>query len=235
MKKKSKGQAAFVVGEFCYHSRVLIVILISSAMSEYAKSCPIFFFLSHSGKPRQEILQTESRKYSSGRHEKTVSNTLLKESGDNSADDYSCGSSAYTMDDMESSQASTVQKNHEARHSPDTDQVNIHHVKCLSGHSLETDQVAVSREDGGAGDIDWVSDLQERHASAISSRLNSSANSSSTSTWSIRRTSVSSESSMCSPVQLPHLFPRLRVPAHHPASSPAKSESADDVGLTLVS
>ncbi|KAB5577215.1 hypothetical protein PHYPO_G00207360 [Pangasianodon hypophthalmus] len=193
LKKKSKGQAAFVVG-----------------------------------KPRQshEVLQIEKRKYSSGKHEKTVSNTVVNESEDKSADDYSCGSSEYTMDDMESSQASTVQKNREAGHSPDIDQDYIHHEKCVAGHRPESDQVA---KDGGTGDIDRVSDLQDSDdVSAVLSRSHSSAKSSSTSTWSIRRTSVSSNTSICSPVQLPHLFPRCGVPAHHPASNPAKSESAAD-------
>lgn len=191
-------------------------------------------FSSVSGKPSQKILQPERKKYSSGRREKTVSNTLL-ESEDISADDYSCGSSAYTRDDMESSQASTVQKNRKAGHSLDIDQDYIHHEKCGAGHSLESNEAVVSREDGVAGDIERGSDFQESDVSAVSSRLNSSAKSSSTSTWSIRRTSVSSDTGMCSPVQLPHLFPRLSVPAHHPTSDPVKSESAANVGLILVS
>lgn len=188
-----------------------------------------------SGKPRQsqDVLQTERRKYSSGRHEKTVSNTLLKESEDKSADDYSCGSSEYTMDDMESSQASTVQRNHEAGPSPDIDQDYVHHEKGVAGHSLEGDQVAVSREHGGAGDIGQV-DFQERDVSAVSSRSHSSAKSSSTSTWSVRRASVSSDTGTCSPVQLPHRFPRFSVQTNDPAANPAKSESAADVGLILV-
>lgn len=193
-------------------------------------------FSSVSGKPRQseEVLPIEKRKYRSGRREKTVSNALVKESEDKSADDYSCGSSEYSMDDMETSQASTVQKNHEAGHSSDIDQDYTHHEKYVVGHSLESDRVAVSREDGGAGDIDQVSDFQESKVSALSSRSHSSAKSSSTSTWSVRRTSVSSNTDMCSPVQL-HLFPRRSIPTHHPASNPAKSESAADVGLILVS
>ncbi|KAF4087092.1 hypothetical protein AMELA_G00091760 [Ameiurus melas] len=195
VKKKSKGQAAFVVG-----------------------------------KPRQsqEVLQNETRKYSSERREKTVSNTLVNESEDKSADVYSCGSSEYTMDDTEISHTSNVRKNCESGHSPDIDQDYIHQEKCVEGHNLESDQISVSREDGGAGDNDMVSDFQESYISALSSRSHSSAKSSSTSTWSVRRTSVSSDTGMCSPVQLPYIFPRGGVTTHQPASNPAKSESAAD-------
>lgn len=164
-----------------------------------------------------------------------MSNTLVNESEDKSADNYSCGSSEYTMDDRESSHTSNVQKSCETGHSPVIDQDYIHQEKCVEGHNLESEQNAVSREDGGAGDIDTVSDFQESDISALSSRSHSSAKSSSTSTWSVQRTSVSSDTGMCSPVQLPHLFPRGGVPTHHPASNPAKSESASDVGLILVS
>lgn len=186
-------------------------------------------YSSVSGKPRQsqEVLQTDRRQYSSGRHEKTVSKSL-KDSEDKSADEYSCGSSEYTMDDLERSQASTVQKNYEAGHSPDTDQDYIHHEKGVAGHSLEGDQVAVSREGSGDGDIDRVSDIQERDVSAVSSRSHSSAKSSSTSTWSVRRTSVSSDTGTCSPVQLPHRSLQLGVQTNIPVSNP---ESAAEVGL----
>lgn len=194
-------------------------------------------FSSVSGKPRQsqEVLPTEKRKYSSGRPEKTVTNALMKESKDKLTDSSYRGSSQYSMDAIESSQASTVQKNDEAGCSPNIDQDYIHHEKCVAGHSLESDQNAVSREDGEAQDTDQVSDFQESKISALSWRSHSSAKSSSTSTWSIRRTSVSSDTDMCSPVQRPRLFPLRSVPTHHPASNPAESESAADVGFILVS
>lgn len=190
-------------------------------------------FPSVSGKPRQsqERVQTERRKYSSGRREKTVSNTLIQESEDKSADDYSCGSSEYTMD---SSQASAVQKIREAGYSPDVDQDYVPHEKCAAGYSLDSDQVAVSREDGEVGDIDQVSDYPERDVSAVSSRSHRSAKSSSTSTWSVRRTSVSSDTGTCSPVQLPHRFARLSVPTRGPASNPDKSESAAEVSFFSI-
>ncbi|XP_058246804.1 uncharacterized protein KIAA2012 [Hemibagrus wyckioides] len=187
IKKKSKGQAAFVVG-----------------------------------KPRQSQ-EIEKKKYSSQRHEKTVSKRLKNESDDKSADDYSCGSSEYTVDDMESREVSTVHKNREAGHSPDIDQDPIHHEKFIAGHSMESDRSSASREGDGDGDIDRFS---IGDVSAVSSRSHSSAKSSSTSTWSIRRTSVSS--GMSSPVQLPRLFPRFGVLKHHPTSNPDKSESAAD-------
>ncbi|XP_027020552.2 uncharacterized protein LOC113654540 isoform X1 [Tachysurus fulvidraco] len=180
------------------------------------------------GKPRQsqEVMQTERKKYSSERHEKTVSKRLVKKSKEKSADDSSCGSSEYTVDDMESREVSPVQKNCEARHSPDIDQDFIHHEKCVAGHSMESDdRVAVSREDDGTEDVDHFSEID---ISAASSRTHSSAKSSSTSTWSIRRSSVSSDTGLYSPVQLPHHFPRLGVPTHHPASNPDKSKSAAD-------
>ncbi|KAK3543554.1 hypothetical protein QTP70_023881 [Hemibagrus guttatus] len=182
IKKKSKGQAAFVVG-----------------------------------KPRQSQ-EIEKKKYSSQTHEKTVSKRLKNESEDKSADDYSCGSSEYTMDDMESREVSTVHKSRDSGHSPDIDQDYTHHEKFVAGHSMES-------EGGGAGDIDCFS---IGDVSAVSSRSHSSAKSSSTSTWSIRRTSVSSDTGMSTPVQLPHLFPRLGVLTHHPTSNPEKSESAAD-------
>lgn len=191
-------------------------------------------FLFDSGKPRQsqEVMRTEKKKYSSERHEKTVSKRQVKESEDKSADDYSCGSSEYTVDVVESREVSPVQKNHEARHSPDIDQDFIHHEKCVAGHSMESDdRVAVSREDDGTGDVDHFYGID---ISAATSRTHSSAKSSSTSTWSIRRSSVSSDTGLYSPVQLPHHFPRLGVPTHHPASNPDKSKSAADVGFIVV-
>lgn len=193
-------------------------------MSNHVQFSPV------SGKPRQsqEILQTERRKNSSGRHEKTVSKSL-KDSEDKSADEYSCGSSEYTTDDLESSQASTVRKNHEAGRSPYID-----HEKGAAGHSLDGDQVTISRESGGDGDIDRVSDFQERDVSAVSSRSHSSDKSSSTSTWSVRRTSLSSDTGTCSPVQLPHRVLHLGVQTNIPASDPDKSDSAAEVHLILV-
>lgn len=188
-------------------------------------------FSSASGKPRQSQ-EIEKKKYSSQRQEKTVSKRLKNESDDKSADDYSCGSSEYTVDDMESREVSTVHKNREAGHSPEMDQESIHHEKFIAGHSMESDRSSASREGGGDGDIDHFS---IGDVSAVSSRSHSSAKSSSTSTWSIRRTSVSSDTGMSSPVQLPRLFPRFSVLTHHPTSNPDKSESAADVGFIVIS
>ncbi|KAM9487228.1 uncharacterized protein KIAA2012 homolog [Clarias gariepinus] len=192
IKKKSKGQAVFVVG-----------------------------------KPRQsqEVLQTEKSKYGSRRQDKTISNTLANESEDKSENDFSCDSSEYTVDEMKSSQASTAPKTHD---SPGIDQDYTHNRKGAAGHSQETDLIAVSRDEGGAGDVDRISEFQEHDVSAASSRSHSSAKSSCSSTWSIQRTSVSSDTGMFTPIQLPHRFPRLGAPTHHPASNPAKSDSAAD-------
>ncbi|XP_046694900.1 uncharacterized protein KIAA2012 homolog isoform X1 [Silurus meridionalis] len=192
IKKRSKGQVAFVVGK---------------------------------PKLSQEV---EKRKYSSGRREKTSTNTLLSESEDKSAEDYSCGSSEYATDCMESSQSSTVQKDHDAGHSPDIDQENINNKQHVAGHSLESEQVAVSRKGGEDEDMDRISDFHERDVSAVSSRSYISAKSSSTSTWSIRRSSASSDTGMFSPIQLPNFLPRGGVSTNQPASNPARSESAAD-------
>ncbi|KAF5895297.1 stress response protein NST1-like isoform X4, partial [Clarias magur] len=182
------------------------------------------------GKPRQsqEVLQTEKRKYGSRRRDTTISNTPADESEDKSEKDYSCDSSEYTVDDIESRQASTGAKTHQAGDSPGIDQDYIHNRKRAAGHSPETDPIAVSGDEGGAGDIDRISEFQEHNASAASFRSHRSAKSSCSSTWSIQRTSVSSDTGMFTPIQLPHRVPRLGAPTHHPASNPAKSDSAAD-------
>ncbi|TSK92874.1 hypothetical protein Baya_5588 [Bagarius yarrelli] len=191
VKKKSKGQAAFVVG-----------------------------------KPRQsqEVLQNEKRNYSSERRKKT--NRLLNESENKSTDNHSRSSSECNTDHMESSETSTPKKNQESGHSADIDKNYVHHEKNVVGHSLESERVAVSREDDEAEETGQVSinDFHKSNLSAVSSRSHT-AKSSSTSTWSVRRSSVSSDTGVYSPVQL-NLFPRRGGPTHHSASNPDKSESA---------